>query len=65
MGPGLRRDDVDGWYTAATLTSRHHPRKRVIQYSREADDNREAAAYWIPAFAGMTSVVGGDAGATH
>jgi hypothetical protein len=27
----------------------------VIQYSRDASVNREAAVYWIPAFAGMTT----------
>ncbi len=28
---------------------------RATQYSRALVINREAAAYWIPAFAGMTS----------
>jgi hypothetical protein len=46
------------------LPGRHHPRKRVIQYSREVNIpeksimNREAAAYWMPAFAGMTTSCG-------
>jgi hypothetical protein len=31
---------------------------RMIQYSRDLRLNREAAAYWIPAFAGMTSSAG-------
>jgi len=26
---------------------RHHPRKRMIQYSRDVTIDREAAAYWI------------------
>ena len=30
---------------------RHHPRKRMIQYLRDLRLSREAAAYWIPAFA--------------
>jgi hypothetical protein len=33
---------------------RHHPRKRMIQYSAMFLVNREFAAYWMPAFAGMT-----------
>src|SRR5438876_5706920 len=33
---------------------RHRPRKRTMQYSRAPVINREAAAYWIPAFASMT-----------
>ena len=33
---------------------RHRPRKLTIKYSRAPEVNREAAAYWIPAFAGMT-----------
>jgi hypothetical protein len=35
----------------------HHPRKRVIQYSLTSANYSNAAAYWMPAFAGMT--VGG------
>jgi hypothetical protein len=35
----------------------HHPRKRVIQYSLTSVSHSKAAAYWMPAFAGMT--VGG------
>jgi hypothetical protein len=31
----------------------HHPRRRVIQYSRAAYLSREAAAYWIPRFRGV------------
>ena len=34
------------------ITRCHHPRKRVIQYSRGARLNREAAAYWIPRLRG-------------
>ena len=34
---------------------RHRPRRRAIQYSEELMIIREAAAYWIPAFAGMTA----------
>src|SRR3954447_2259588 len=33
---------------------RHRPRRRAIQYCRGADDHSTGAAYWIPAFAGMT-----------
>src|SRR3954453_18723400 len=33
----------------------HRPRRRAIQYCRGADDQSRAAAYWIPAFAGMTA----------
>src|SRR4051794_436220 len=32
---------------------RHHPRKRMIQYSRALVMDREAAAYWIPRFRGV------------
>src|ERR1700676_3221184 len=35
-------------------TNRHHPRKRMIQYSEASPFNLKAAVYWIPAFAGMT-----------
>jgi hypothetical protein len=31
---------------------------RMIQYSRAPEFNRNAAAYWIPAFAGMTVALG-------
>jgi hypothetical protein len=63
--------------TCMKFHPRHHPPpglafgepddrlQRVIQYSREVDDNREAAAYWIPAFAGMTCMVGARANAAH
>src|ERR1700709_616991 len=33
------------------IGGRHRPRKRTIQYSRASVTNREASAYWIPAFA--------------
>jgi hypothetical protein len=37
----------------------HHPRKRMIQYSRNrlygmAAQHRAFSDYWMPAFAGMT-----------
>jgi hypothetical protein len=32
---------------ANTDQSRHHPRKRMIQYSRDLRIDRKAAAYWI------------------
>ena len=36
-----------------SITSRHHPRKRVIRYSRGRSGLiREAAAYWVPRFRG-------------
>jgi hypothetical protein len=34
---------------------RHHPRTRMIQYSVTPVLHRKVAAYWIPAFAGMTA----------
>jgi hypothetical protein len=33
---------------------RHHPRKRMIQYSAPLMVFRDGGDYWIPAFAGMT-----------
>src|SRR5258708_2193810 len=46
-----RNDDYsDRGAVALPIHRRRHPRKRVIQYSRAAEINREAAAYWIPAF---------------
>jgi hypothetical protein len=30
------------------IIHRHHPRMRLIQYSRSPAVNRDAAAYWIP-----------------
>ena len=35
---------------------RHRPRRRTIQYSEASVGSRKVAAYWIPAFAGMTAV---------
>ena len=35
---------------------RHHPRTRMIQYSEAPMIDYGGAAYWMPAFAGMTSV---------
>jgi len=37
MGPGVRRDDVERFGCAHNITC-HHPRKRVIQYSRDVND---------------------------
>jgi hypothetical protein len=34
---------------------RHHRRKRVIQYSETSEFSLDAAAYWMPACAGMTA----------
>jgi hypothetical protein len=33
---------------------RHHPRKRMIQYSATPKFYAAVAEYWMPAFAGMT-----------
>jgi hypothetical protein len=37
--------------------NRHHPRMRMIQYSETLVINRGGAAYWMPAFAGLTAVL--------
>ena len=37
----------------------HHPRKRMIQYAAASVIDREFPAYWMPAFAGMTTGMGG------
>jgi hypothetical protein len=34
----------------------HHPRKRMIQYAAALVFNSSVTAYWMPAFAGMTTV---------
>jgi hypothetical protein len=34
---------------------RHHPRRRMIQYSAASTYFRDGAEYWMPAFAGMTA----------
>jgi hypothetical protein len=34
------------------LHTRHHSRKRMIQYTRTSVMNRKTAVYWMPAFAG-------------
>jgi len=34
----------------------HHPRKRMIQYAAAFRLNLIVAEYWMPAFAGMTTV---------
>ncbi len=36
-----------GIRTASPHTAVHHPRRRVIQYSRASEIDREAAVYWI------------------
>ena len=64
-GAGLARDpgcEDEGGVRAdfATLPPSvypcHRPRRRAIQYSQSSrDSSREAAAYWFPAFAGMTA----------
>jgi hypothetical protein len=40
------------------ILRRHHPRKRMIQYSETSVMGSRVAAYWIPAFAGMTACCG-------
>jgi hypothetical protein len=40
------------------ILRRHHPRKRMIQYSATSVMGSRVAAYWIPAFAGMTACCG-------
>ncbi len=40
------------------ILRRHHPRKRMVQYSATSGMGSRVAAYWIPAFAGMTACCG-------
>ena len=47
---------ADAMIAARPHTHRHHPRRRVIQYSR-AEVQSERPRDW-PAFAGMTTVAG-------
>src|SRR5258706_8817296 len=59
-GFGLKWPEMD---TACNVISRrHHPRKRMIRYSRTVAVNREAAAYWIPP---LEPVIGLAAGETR
>ena len=48
-------DRGEGVLLVEERTICHHPRKRVTQYSETLVINREAAAYWIPTFAGTTA----------
>ena len=62
-----RRRHVDRWQNAALYDavmyrrfraatfSCHHPRRRVTQYSMISVTTTTAAAYWMPACAGMTA----------
>jgi CheY-like chemotaxis protein len=60
-GPGHRLDDERARRFSAIRHSaviirlvRNCALERMIQYPRDLRRNREATAYWIPAFAGMT-----------
>jgi hypothetical protein len=39
------------WYSRQ-LHTRHHSRKRMIQYTQTSVMNRKAAVYWMPRFRG-------------
>jgi hypothetical protein len=48
--------DFEGLTIGRPSLSRHHPRKRMIQYAAAYRIYRIVTEYWMPAFAGMTTV---------